>query len=142
MINPRGIPGHLDVLTPSSETTMHVNFPPGLTFIFRNLPIICLPIGGTYILHKFIQTHVDIKLPIWALILPLVLSLPVALSFKVLYSEYANKRDAATCGAILAPQVYDRWPAGIGLLMKSVRNHKEGYPGRLDCFSTLYNVES
>ncbi|KAF9468760.1 cytochrome P450 [Collybia nuda] len=127
------------ILTSSSVTSMYPKFPPGPAFLFRNLPSICLPFGGTYVLHHFTQICLGIQLPIWAFILPLALSLPVTLTLKVLYAEYVNRKAAAIRGAVLPPQVYDKWPGGISLLMKSVRNHKEGYPGDplLEC-SKLY----
>jgi hypothetical protein len=106
------------------------NFSPGLTFIFRHLPTLCLPIGATYILYKLVQTQLGIDLPIRALVVLLVLSFPAYLFFSALYAEWVDRRDAAAHGAVLPPQVYDKWPGGFGLLLKSVRNHKEGYPGK------------
>ena len=67
----------------------------------------------------------------YVLICASIVALPLALLVTVVYSDYANNRDAAALGAVLPPQVRDKWPGGLSLLSRFIDNFKRGYPGTL-----------
>ncbi|TFK35037.1 cytochrome P450 monooxygenase pc-3 [Crucibulum laeve] len=111
----------------STDTDM--SLPPGLLYLFHNLPSVLLPPSLVFISHKIGQSHLDIVLPIWAVVVAAFLSLPFALFFKVSYANFKNARDAEAHGAVLPPQVYDPIPGSVSLLMMALENFKTGYPG-------------
>ncbi|KAF5337344.1 hypothetical protein D9611_002957 [Ephemerocybe angulata] len=57
------------------------------------------------------------------------LSLPVTFAVKVGYKEWKDHRDAAARNAVLPPRVKDRLPGGVGLLISTLKNFADGYPG-------------
>ncbi|KAF5387696.1 hypothetical protein D9615_000007 [Tricholomella constricta] len=105
------------------------NIPPGIAYLVNRLPTLLSPLIAVYILNRLLLECLGAHLPLWAVIVPAVLSIPVALLLKVSFVDFIDHRRAAALGAVLPPRVEDKWPAGVGLLLQSIDNLKTGYPG-------------
>ncbi|KAF8075954.1 cytochrome P450 monooxygenase pc-3 [Lyophyllum atratum] len=103
--------------------------PPGITYLANRLPSLLLPLIVVYVANRLLQTYLTIHLPLSVITVTAILSIPVALVLKSSYTDLDDRRRAAAQGAVLPPRIYDKWPAGIGLLLQSINNLKTGYPG-------------
>ena len=110
-----------------------ISLPPGPVYVLQNLPSIITP-PATVLLVAHVLPRFEFELPAWAVILSTFLSLPVTLTARILWKDFADERDAASHGAVLPPRVYSKWPGGISLLKETVENLKSGYPGLYSYF--------
>ncbi|GLB33366.1 putative cytochrome p450 [Lyophyllum shimeji] len=102
---------------------------PGIAYLATSLPTLLPPLIAVYVLTRLLHAYLAIHLPPWAVAIASIFSIPVALLVKVYYKELIDRRRAAAQGAVLPPRIYDKWPAGIGLLLQFTENLKNGYPG-------------
>ncbi|KAG5645794.1 hypothetical protein DXG03_005331 [Asterophora parasitica] len=103
---------------------------PGIAYLVASLPSLTSPLIVVYFLTRLLHEYQSIDLPLWAVIASVLSSIPVAILLKVSFADFIDHRRAAALGAVLPPRVYDKWPAGIGLLLQSINNLKTGYPGQ------------
>jgi hypothetical protein len=108
-----------------------MSIPPGITYSFQRLPHLLFPPLLICFSNKLSGTYLGIDFSNYVLICASIVALPLALLITVVYSDYANNRDAAALGAVLPPQVRDKWPGGLSLLSRFIDNFKRGYPGML-----------
>jgi hypothetical protein len=98
--------------------------PPGISYLFRNLPAAILPSVVTYLIFsKLTQFQAG-----WIPILAAFLVQPLVFVLGLLYTSLVRWKGAARLGAVQIPQVPD-WPGGLtnlGLLGKMLES---GYPG-------------
>ncbi|CAA7268977.1 unnamed protein product [Cyclocybe aegerita] len=115
--------------------------PPGPVYVLQNLPSVIAPPAVVWLFAKLLaaRPELGVVLPIWAIVLGSVLSLPILLSLRVKYRDYKDRRAAAAHGAVMPPTVWTRWPGGISLLRKVLHNFKDGYPSDIFVeFTELY----
>ncbi|KAG6830203.1 hypothetical protein H0H92_001790 [Tricholoma furcatifolium] len=113
--------------------------PPGPAYLANRLPSLVLPLISVYVAQRLLHTFLRIDLPNWAVIVSTILAIPIGLLLKVSYNDFINRRQAAALGAVLPPRVEDKYPAGLGLLIQSIKNLKTGYPGEnFDDWSQKY----
>ncbi|KAH7930329.1 cytochrome P450 [Leucogyrophana mollusca] len=106
-----------------------MEIPPGIVYLAQTLPRFLLPAALVYCTVRLLQAVLGISIPEGLHIPAYLLSLPLAFTTRVLYTEYNDKRQAAAQGAVLAPRVHSRWPGGLDILARSVGNFKNGYMG-------------
>lgn len=106
-----------------------MDIPPGplylanLAFLFLGPPLLsCL-------LFHIANEHLGITTPLWLVITLSLLFRPSLLVVRILYTDYANQREATARGATLAPNVYDHLPGGLSITKAIVKSFKYGYPG-------------
>ncbi|KAF8164800.1 cytochrome P450 monooxygenase pc-3 [Crassisporium funariophilum] len=105
--------------------------PPGVQYLIQRLPSLLIPPASVIVLTKVARAQLDVVIPIWAVVIACFFSLPVAIVLRAQYQDFADRRAAAAHGAVLPPQVHDKWPGGIGLLLHSIHNFQNGYPGEM-----------
>ncbi|KAG6836865.1 hypothetical protein H0H93_002108 [Arthromyces matolae] len=103
--------------------------PPGPVYLANCLPSLLVPLFSVYGLDRLLTNHLQIHLPLWAVAVSTIASIPLGLLLKVYYNDFINHRKAHALGAVLPPRVHDKYPAGFGLLLQSLGNFKDGYPG-------------
>lgn len=108
---------------------MHI--PPGILYLSQRLPALLAPATFTYICASVACPYFGFHVSKYIVLLMCLLALPVALLVSVMYDDYLNARHANGLGAVMPPQVRDRWPGGLSLLAKGLRHAKAGYPGRV-----------
>ncbi|KAF6748591.1 cytochrome P450 monooxygenase pc-3 [Ephemerocybe angulata] len=117
-----------------------VSLPLGVQYLLRNLPTLIAPPAGVLVLAKLASNHSEglaeilgqseaLDIPRWLITTLTALSLPVTFAVKVGYKEWKDHRDAAARNAVLPPRVKDRLPGGVGLLISTLKNFADGYPG-------------
>jgi len=107
----------------------NMELPPGIVFITANAPRIVLPPVLALCGIKLLDTLFNVYIPFWLQVPFYVASFPLALACRSMYADLRDRRQAAMNGAILAPRVPTRWPGGLDLLLRSVRNARSGYMG-------------
>ncbi|KAJ2930675.1 hypothetical protein H1R20_g6407, partial [Candolleomyces eurysporus] len=108
---------------------MPVSVPPGILYLFQNLPSLIIPPAIVAGLGQIIRNHTNLYISTWILVFACVLSLPATFAMKVLYKDWKDENDAAAHNAFLPPRVPDSLPAGLGLLRSALDSFKNGYPG-------------
>ncbi|KAF8892245.1 cytochrome P450 monooxygenase pc-3 [Infundibulicybe gibba] len=103
---------------------MPLELPPGIVYCAHRAHSLLLPFSLVYLSNRF--SGLDFSG--WSLVAAYVLCLPIAFITSVLWSDYQVPRKAVAHGAVLPPQVYDKWPGGLSLLLKLIENFKNGYP--------------
>lgn len=114
-----------------------MDIPPGIRYLLEQSPRILAPPISAYIFISLIEAYIGLLTPRWAVVLFLSLSLPGALTVKVLYTQYLEQRDATAAGAILAPRTPDRSPGAYRTLLNEMRNAESGYIGKSCKFDSL-----
>ncbi|KAJ6624157.1 cytochrome P450 [Mycena sp. CBHHK59/15] len=109
---------------------MSFGIPPGIAYILSLLPGLVSPPLAVYLLSFIARTYLEVSLPTWACLLSFLLSVPIALTVKVQYKDYINRRDAAALGAVLPPEIPASY-GGISTVLEAVRDLATGYPGEL-----------
>ncbi|KAH7888187.1 cytochrome P450 [Phlebopus sp. FC_14] len=101
-----------------------MELPPGIVYLAYNLHRILLPPAVTYAGVRVCSLIFDSSVPRWLQIVLYLLSLPLALTCNVFYTELRDRRQAALQGAVLAPRVASKWPGGLDTLrsLRDVRN--------------------
>jgi hypothetical protein len=102
-------------------------YPPGVIYLFHRLPRLLILPAVVYIACRLLSLHVHIQA--WAVALLSVLSLPVAPTLSILYTDYINYQRADAVGAVLPPLMPNKWPGGFSHLKTLVTNFKRGHPG-------------
>jgi len=102
--------------------------PPGLVYLAQWFPHIAGPPTATYLLTLVAESH-GADIPAWVARLALALSLPLALTIKVQWSVFKDKRDAARMGARLPPVVPDPIPGGLSFILNAGEEMRNAYPG-------------
>lgn len=97
---------------------------------FFGLSLLCIGIG-VFVWYQLGKLRLITGFPIpWLLRgLGSILSIPLVLTFRVLIRELSARRNAHRHGALLPPQWKGRSIGNIDLLMKSIKDVNEGYPG-------------
>ncbi|RXW15330.1 hypothetical protein EST38_g10518 [Candolleomyces aberdarensis] len=108
---------------------MPVSIPPGILYLFQNLPSLIIPPATVAGLSQIIRNHTNLYISTWILAFACILSLPATFAMKVLYKDWKDEKDAAAHNAFLPPRVPDSTPAGLGLLRSALDSFKNGYPG-------------
>ncbi|KAF9041455.1 cytochrome P450 monooxygenase pc-3 [Panaeolus papilionaceus] len=106
--------------------------PPGPVYLLQRLPSLVGPPTAVIVAVKLLNAseyEFPIDIPDWAISVACVLSLPITLFLKVQYKRWKIRREAAAHGAILPPEVKDKWLGGVGLLVDTLKEFKTGYPG-------------
>ena len=112
---------------------MAIDLPPGIVYLSQRLPKLVSPPLLAYVLGIIARSHTNIDIPDWAIPVAIVLSLPVALTAKVQWQLFKDRRGAARFGAVLPPDIPDRYglPGGLGFVISSGEEVAVGYPGAL-----------
>lgn len=109
---------------------------------FFGLSLLCIGIG-VFVWYQLGKLRLITGFPIpWLLRgLGSILSIPLVLTFRVLIRELSARRNAHRHGALLPPQWKGRSIGNIDLLMKSIKDVNEGYPGMsLDVHAKAVNI--
>ena len=110
---------------------MAIDLPPGIVYLAQRLPKLAEPPLLTYILGILARSHTEVDFPDWALPVAIALSLPTALTIKVQWQLFKDRRAAARFGAVLPPTIPDQYglPGGLGFILNSAKEVAVGYPG-------------
>lgn len=103
--------------------------PPGPVYLLQNLPSVVLLPSIVLVIVKFLPQFGFYPLPAWITGLACFLSFPLSIFVQVQYRDIADRRAAASHGAVLPPKVFDKRPGGLTLLARMLDNLKNGYPG-------------
>ncbi|KAJ7511189.1 cytochrome P450 [Mycena galericulata] len=107
-----------------------IAIPPGLIYIAGLLPSLISPPFCTFVAVSCLRTIFRVSVPTWLATILYILSVPGALTLRVQYRDYINRRDAASFGAVLPPEIEASF-GGISTIIRSVRDLATGYPGQL-----------
>ena len=103
-----------------------ITIPPGISFIFGQLPSVLVPIGGAYAVLTFVRQHFALNHPLWIDILATLALQPVILFVRSGLSTLARRRKVISIGAVMPPQV----PENSFQVMRSiVSSFRDGYIG-------------
>ena len=103
-----------------------IAIPPGISFIFRQLPSVLVPIGGTYAILTLARRHFTLEYPLWINILATFALQPVIIFVRSGLSTLARRRKVVSMGAVMPPQV----PENSFQIVKSiVSSFRDGYIG-------------
>lgn len=119
--------------------------PPGPVYLLQRLPSLVGPPTAVIVAVKLLNAseyEFPIDIPDWAISVACVLSLPITLFLKVQYKRWKIRREAAAHGAILPPEVKDKWLGGVGLLVDTLKEFKTGYPGTFFAPVTMQRVKA
>ncbi|KAH7930343.1 cytochrome P450 [Leucogyrophana mollusca] len=108
-----------------------MEIPPGIVYLVQNLPRFLLPAALVYGANRLSQAVLGTSIPAGLRIPSYLLSLPLAFTLSILYSEYDEKRQATARGAVLVPRAHSKWPGGLDILARLVENFKSGYLGEV-----------
>ncbi|KAF8554979.1 cytochrome P450 [Imleria badia] len=108
-----------------------MELPPGIVLIIANAPRIALPPALVFCGIHFWDTLFNVYMPIWLQVSLYLASFPLALACSVIHADIRDRRQATMNDAILAPRVPSKWPAGLDLLLTSIRNFRGGYMGEV-----------
>jgi hypothetical protein len=131
---------------------MALEIAPGILYLLRFSPRLLLPPTIIYLLHyapsSYILTYLgqtsvipDLSfdlLPFKAsshLAIAMIASVPLALAASIIWEQVKIRYEAKRLGAVLPPRRRDWWPAGVGSLIRQVKEIKSGYLGE---YSFLY----
>jgi len=106
--------------------------PPGIVYLGFRLHYVIMPPLCIYAVNRVTRDVFQMVIPQWLFILAAALAFPFAFSFNVLYKLYADERDAAARGAVLPPQVLDKYIGDLGTLSRILAQGRNGYTGK-DC---------
>ncbi|GBE87187.1 cytochrom P450 [Sparassis latifolia] len=98
-----------------------MSFPPGLAYLFRNLPNLLLPPAVVLVANLAVREMYGLIVPIWLFTLACIFSFPLALFVVVQWTDYVDRRDAAAHGAVLPPIVKAKLIAGLDILLEQKR---------------------
>lgn len=112
---------------------MAIDLPPGIVYLSQRLPKLVAPPLLAYVLGILARSQTSIDIPDWAIPVAIVLSLPAALTAKVQWQLFKDRRGAARFGAVLPPAIPDQYglPGGLGFVINSGKEVAVGYPGAL-----------
>ncbi|KIM42776.1 hypothetical protein M413DRAFT_444437 [Hebeloma cylindrosporum] len=105
--------------------------PPGPVYLLQNLPNVVLLPSLVLVTVKVLPHFGFSPVPAWIAGLACFLSFPLSIFVQVQYRDIADRRAAASHGAVLPPRVYDKRPGGLTLLARMLDNLKNGYPGEM-----------
>ena len=103
--------------------------PPGVPFVLRGLMVLSIPPFALLSAYKLLSSFFTFALPLWALVLACLFSIPAALAIFVWIRDWKQARDAAARGAILPPSWQGKLPANLDIMAKLAGATKTGYPG-------------
>jgi hypothetical protein len=113
-------------LNPNFFKMARIAIPPGISFIFSQLPSVLVPIGGTYAALTFARQHFEIKYPLWIDIVATFALQPVILFVRSGLSTLARRRKVISMGAVMPPQVPENSFQVVNSITSSFR---DGYIG-------------
>jgi hypothetical protein len=103
-----------------------IAIPPGISFIFSQLPSVLVPIGGTYAVLSFARGYFTLRYPLWISIMATFALQPVILFIRSGLSTLARGRKVVSMGAVMPPHV----PENSFQVVKSiVSSFQDGYIG-------------
>jgi hypothetical protein len=103
--------------------------PPGIVYLGMNLHHIFIPLAFVYAINHLFRRFLEIDVPQWLFVLASVLACPIAFTFKVSYKLYVNNRQAAAHGAVLPPQLPDKYIGGFETLSRTLAQYNTLYIG-------------
>ncbi|KAI6033800.1 cytochrome P450 [Pisolithus microcarpus] len=106
-----------------------VEFPPGFIYIGHRLHHLVCPLALVYAGSGTWAVVFERPAPRWLRVSAYLLSIPVALTWSVLYSYLRDRREAARRGAVLAPRVKSWWPGGFDILLSVAHGFRKGHIG-------------
>ncbi|KAF8996805.1 cytochrome P450 [Cyathus striatus] len=106
-----------------------MDLPPGIIYLLQRLPYLLSPPILTYCIIHGLEALFGVYLSAWTTIFSYLASLPLALTFIVVYYDIKYQLQAYSHGATLAPLLADWSPGGIKTLMSMLRTDKQGYMG-------------
>ncbi|KAG5719961.1 Cytochrome P450 52A3 [Termitomyces sp. T112] len=119
--------------------------PPGPIYLANRLPPLLVPLFSVYLLNRVLSSYFYISLPIWAMVISTISTVPLSVIIRFACIDFINRRNAAALGAVLPPHVKDKYPLGLGTLIESINNLKTGYPGEFfnvlgDKYGNTFNI--
>lgn len=106
------------------------HLPPGIVYLIQSSPRLLSPPAIAYALLHLIASYYNTSIPGWVSALAMFMSLPLALTISVVWSDLLVRRDAARMGAELPPMLKDPLPGGMSRVLKAASAYKTGYPGK------------
>jgi hypothetical protein len=103
-----------------------IAIPPGISFVFSQLPSVLVPIGGTYAALSFTRQHFALKHALWIDIIATFALQPVILFVRSGLSTVARRRKVVSMGAVMPPQVPEN---SFQVLKSVVSSFRDGYIG-------------
>jgi hypothetical protein len=80
-----------------------------------------------------LAVYAGITTPTWLAVSLSLFALPVTSIAKGYWRNYCDRRDAEAQGAVLIPQLQDKWPGGLSIIAAIANGLKTGYPGKFFC---------
>lgn len=123
---------------------MTVIIPPGIHFIVQNLVRCALAPAAIYLANRVAQQVLDIHIAGWIVVLVGAFALPCVFVISVFWAAFQDDRNAKSMGAVMPPRVRSKWPAGVDLLNRLVKNKDTDYPSQVfedwaNQYGTVYN---
>ncbi|KAF8893053.1 cytochrome P450 monooxygenase pc-3 [Infundibulicybe gibba] len=105
-----------------------MELPPGPRYLLQHSPRYLAVSLLVFISLQAFADFVRVPLPRSLLLVTSFCVRPGAAFIRRYYQNIQDKRNAARLGAEIAPAVYDRWPAGIGLISTMINGREHGHP--------------
>jgi hypothetical protein len=122
----KSIKGTFITITFINKTLKMTGIPPGISFIFSQLPSVLLPIGGTYAIIIFTRQHLHLNYPSWLDVVVTLALQPVFFIVKRGLATFAKRRVTISMGAVTPPQV----PGNSFQIVKTIMaSFRDGYIG-------------
>ncbi|KAI0944226.1 hypothetical protein AcW1_001983 [Taiwanofungus camphoratus] len=103
--------------------------PPGPAYLLHSLPRLLIPPAFIYLANILCRVLLDVVVPRRLLIAACLLSFPTAAFILVRWRKYANRKEAASLGAVMPPTVKHKWPGGVDILLAVSRNFEKTFLG-------------
>ena len=103
-----------------------MDIPPGFVFLAQVVPRLLLLPAAVFWVSKSLFGD---AIPQWFQVSAGLLAFPAFVYVNSIVLRYHHQRQAKLRGAVLAPSVTNRWPAGIDRLVEFLDSLKHGYMG-------------
>lgn len=101
---------------------------PGVDLIARILGLVGIVLG--LVLASLVAAaRSGYKTPIWIALAGPVFGLPALVVIYIVSLKVSKRRQAASMGARIVPQVQGKWMGNLDILKRMLANLKSGYPG-------------
>ncbi|KAI0916862.1 hypothetical protein AcW1_007802 [Taiwanofungus camphoratus] len=120
---------------------------PGAVYLLTVVPKLLSPPVIAYLALQALRQLSGARISSWTLALSCVASLPIFYWIRALYSYVQEELGIRTLGAVRVPKVKGKYPGSLDLILKRLKQGKDGYPyepldGLTRQYGKIFNVKS
>lgn len=112
---------------------------PGAVYLLTVVPKLLSPPVIAYLALQALRQLSGARISSWTLALSCVASLPIFYWIRALYSYVQEELGIRTLGAVRVPKVKGKYPGSLDLILKRLKQGKDGYPCKWFYCTTVTN---